>query len=83
MDIAAVTAAGGVRPPQELELGAILAIATLIEITTTSASRWAEPGHYHWRLTHVSPLPRPMRCRGQLGLWTAPAALSRYDDLAR
>lgn len=34
--------------------------------------RWAMAGQYHWRLSNVRRLPRPVPCRGALGLWTPP-----------
>jgi hypothetical protein len=36
---------------------------------------WAEPGVYHWRLSNVHPLPRPVVALGRLGLWQPPPAL--------
>lgn len=33
---------------------------------------WAMPAQHHWRLAHVRRLPRPVPCRGALGLWTPP-----------
>jgi len=35
-------------------------------------SEWAVPGQWHWQLTSVRPLARPVPCRGSLGLWQLP-----------
>lgn len=36
---------------------------------------WGEPEVYHWTLDDVTPLPEPVPCKGQLGLWRpTPAA---------
>ncbi len=33
-----------------------------------------EPKRYAWRLDNVRVLPRPIECKGALGLWTVPAS---------
>jgi hypothetical protein len=58
-----------------LPRGACLGVVTLTEIVTGHPSRWALPGHLHWVTTDpVAAFPKPLPCRGQLGLWTPPAA---------
>lgn len=41
--------------------------------TPCQCGPWAMAGQYHWRLRNVRRLPRPVPCRGALGLWTPPA----------
>jgi hypothetical protein len=57
-------------------LGTVIAVAELADICTAEVEGtrcdcgpWAEPGTYHWRLTEVRALPRPMVSLGWLGLW--------------
>lgn len=38
----------------------------------TGCSPWAVRGQWHIDLADVRPLARPVRCRGQLGLWRLP-----------
>ncbi|MBC6459189.1 hypothetical protein [Actinomadura sp. HBU206391] len=40
-----------------------------------SCGAWAEPGAYHWRLSNVHALPRPVVALGRPGLWQPPSAL--------
>lgn len=55
--------------------GAIVALATLDDCHPYSSgcctSRWADRdgGIWHWTLTDVRPLPKPVPARGRLGLW--------------
>ncbi|MFY1686438.1 hypothetical protein [Plantactinospora sp. WMMB782] len=47
---------------------------------------WAMAGQRHWKLTNVRRLPRPVPCRGSLGLWTPPADVlaaveAQYADI--
>ena len=65
-------------PP--LAYGAVIAVATLADITRNSGSQWAEPGAWHWHLTNVRPLAEPLPATGRHRLWPTPAALS--DRLA-
>jgi hypothetical protein len=34
---------------------------------------WAMSAQHHWKLANVRRLPRPVPCRGALGLWMPPA----------
>lgn len=55
-----------------------------------SCGSWAMPDQYHWRLRDVRRLPRPVSCRGALGLWTPPvepvdvlaAVEAQYPEMA-
>ncbi|MFH9426016.1 hypothetical protein [Streptomyces sp. NPDC017529] len=55
---------------------AVIAIATLTgchydDGGDPCCSDWAMPGHYHWTLADVVPLPEPiLGVCGQLGIWT-------------
>jgi hypothetical protein len=60
-----------------LALGAVIAIADLVDVCTTGATGcacgpWAVPSQRHWRLANVRPLPRPIPWKGALGLWRIP-----------
>lgn len=64
------------RVPEHLQApGRILAHATLADCHQAApgccASPWAEPfdGIWHWALTQVRALPRPVPAKGRLGLW--------------
>ncbi|MFJ6215065.1 hypothetical protein ACIQGZ_17275 [Streptomyces sp. NPDC092296] len=56
--------------------GAVIAVANLLdcheERRRRCCGRWAMPGMWHWRLSGVHALPRPVPAKGQLGLWTPP-----------
>ena len=65
-------------------LGAVVAVAELTGCHTryhicnptgipqTVCSDWAQWGQCHWLLANVRPLPRPVPCKGMLGLWRLP-----------
>lgn len=60
-------------------LGAIVAVAELMGICTSSAEQrgcdcgpWAIGGQHHWRLANPRPVPEPVPCKGRLGLWCLP-----------
>lgn len=53
-------------------LGAVIAVAELVDVTRGDSSPWAVPGEFHWRLANVRPLDEPVPCKGRLGLWTLP-----------
>jgi hypothetical protein len=56
--------------PDDLVSGAIIGVVDLIDCThTTSDSRWAEPGVWHWRLANPRAV-EPVFVRGQQGLFT-------------
>jgi hypothetical protein len=65
-----------------MTLGAVVAVAELVDICSESAplaasascecGPWAVRGQYHWRLANVRPLAEPIPCKGALGLWTLP-----------
>lgn len=73
-----------------LPLGAIVAVAALVQIDSTdslSRARWMSErelafgdysdGRYGWLLGCALPLREPIPCRGALGLWTVPPAIER------
>lgn len=70
------------RVPEHLQArGCVLAHATLADCHQAApgccASLWAEPfdGIWHWALTQVRALPRPIPAKGRLGLWRPGPAL--------
>lgn len=40
--------------------------------TEGCCARWGQPQVFHWELTNVVPLDRPVPCAGRLGLWVPP-----------
>lgn len=60
-------------------LGAVIAVAELTEVCAGGAGcacgPWAEAGSWHWRLSDVRPLPRPVVALGRPGLWEPRAGL--------
>lgn len=72
--------------------GSILAVADLVDChrSVGCCSPWGEssPNVFHWVLDDVRPLPEPVPCRGQLGLWrpdtdTLGAVLRQLAEVAR
>jgi hypothetical protein len=76
-----------IMPAWGLPLGAIVAVATLINCRNTSGSRceWVRdlsdqelafgdysPARYGWVLVQVRRLPEPVPCKGALSLWQLP-----------
>lgn len=69
----------------DLPLGAILAVARLVEVRRTNDwqpfSEWEQsfgnysPGRFAWVLMDVIKLASPVYCAGALGLWTVDADL--------
>jgi ASCH domain len=57
--------------------GAIVAVATLADCHPYDGqcTPWSDPDAWHWVLTNVRPLARPIKARGSLGLWTPPTDL--------
>lgn len=55
--------------------GAVIAVADLIRICTgddCECGPWAARDQYHWHLTNIVALCRPILARGHLGLWAMP-----------
>jgi hypothetical protein len=75
--------AAGWNPRDPLAtLGAVIAVADLSAVCTTAirgepcdCGPWAEPGTYHWRLTNIRALPRPIVAIGRTEPWLPPAIL--------
>lgn len=63
----------GVRNPtdDEIVLGAIIAIADLVDVVDHSRSRWFH-GPYGFVLDNIRPLKRPVGCSGALNFWVVP-----------
>lgn len=57
---------------QRFALGAIVAVAELVDITRAGPAPWAEPGQVHWLLAGVRPLAEPVPCRGWQNVWEVP-----------
>ncbi|MFJ8855219.1 hypothetical protein [Streptomyces sp. NPDC102437] len=62
----------------QLDQRAVIAVARIVDCHADDGecTPWSLPGHYHYVLTDVTPLPLPVpHERGQLGLWIPPAEL--------
>jgi len=58
-----------VRVPEEYDCGAIVAVARVAKVVTTSRSAWFSVP-LGWVLEDVTPVRKPIDCKGQLGLWS-------------
>ncbi|OEV14060.1 hypothetical protein [Streptomyces nanshensis] len=59
-------------PPPTLALSAVIAVATLTDCHPAAAgccAPWGEPGVFHWTLSDVVALDKPVPCPGRQGLW--------------
>jgi hypothetical protein len=63
--------AEGVALPTVVELphGALVGAVELLGCVRDSASRWAEPGCWHWQIRQSWALPEPIPMRGRQGLF--------------
>lgn len=68
----------GVHPGPDAR-GAIIGAATLagchydgVICHLKNCGPWAFPNAYHWQLTDVIALPKPIPAKGALGFWTPP-----------
>jgi len=65
--------AAGWNPADPLAaIGAVIATAELTDVCPGSPCEcgpWAEPDAYHWRLSDVRSLPRPIVALGRTDLW--------------
>ena len=70
------------RRPQPM--GAVIAVARLVGCHPDDGwcSLWSAAGQFHWQLTDVTPLARPLPYPGACGLWTPPAELLTARVLA-
>jgi hypothetical protein len=71
---------GRLRVPDlaSLDYSAICGIARVVDIVAKSRSKWFwQPDddsiNFGWVLADVSPLKKPIPCKGALGLWELPA----------
>lgn len=67
---------------KSLDYSAICGVARIVDITPKSRSKWFyryDDGtiNYGWVLADVTPLPKPIECKGALGLWTVPPKVLR------
>ena len=73
----------GIRIPDldSLDYSAVCGVARVTGIVSDSRSKWFwHPGegstNYGWLLADVTPLKRPIPCKGALGLWEVPAEIA-------
>jgi hypothetical protein len=62
--------------PDEMECGAVVAVARVAKVVTKSRSPWFS-GPLGWVLKDVVALRKPVECKGQLGLWNLPPRVER------
>lgn len=62
--------------PDEMECGAVVAVARVTKVVTASRSPWFS-GPLGWVLKDVVALRKPVECKGQLGLWHLPPGAER------
>jgi len=74
----------GHRVPElsTLDYSAICGVARVTDIVTKSRSKWfwrPDDGsiNFGWVLTDVTPLSKPIACKGALGLWEIPQEILR------
>ena len=60
----------GVQLPDEVATGAIVGMATIVDVVTQSTSPWFA-GEYGYVLSSPVALP-PIQCKGALGFWNFP-----------
>lgn len=65
---------GRATVPEQYDCGAVVAVARVAKVVTSSRSAWFT-GPLGWVLQDVRPLPNPIDCRGQLGLWNLSAGI--------
>jgi len=63
-------------PDAPVARGALVCTAIVGSPVTESDSPWFIPGNFGWPLIDVRRLPDPIPCKGRLGLWTLPEAVS-------
>jgi hypothetical protein len=75
---------GRLRVPDlaSLDYSAICGIARVVDIVSKSRSKWfwkPDDGsiNFGWVLADVTPLRKPIPCKGALGLWELPANVFR------
>ena len=69
-ELDAVEASCGVRPPAELDVGAVVALATVLGVVRLED----DGGYWSVVLGDVTQI-EPVECRGALGVWTVPPGL--------
>lgn len=62
------------RVPEAYDCGAIVAEARVENVVTSSRSVWFT-GPLGWVLEDVTPVRKPISCKGQLGLWNLPSSV--------
>jgi hypothetical protein len=66
-----------------LDYSAICGVARVTDIVTRSRSKWYDGPeregkiNYGWVLADVTPLEKPIPCKGALGLWEVPPPILR------
>jgi hypothetical protein len=76
----------GVPDLGTLDYGAICGVARLVDIVTSSRSKWFWPpadgaANFGWLLADVRALGTPIPCKGALGLWEIAPAV--FHELQR
>ncbi len=61
--------------PDDLSIGAVVAIAKLGDVTMGGEERWSVEEQYQWHWDDVIQLPEPILCKGRLRLWKVPVSI--------
>lgn len=61
--------------PSDILHGYLLGVAKLSDVIKHSNSKWFM-GEYGWCLSHITPLPKPIKCNGSQGLWYVGEAIT-------
>jgi hypothetical protein len=62
----------GLEVPADWQRGALIGVATLVDIIDVSDRPWAQPGQLHWFIADGRLWPEAILCRGQLGFFHPP-----------
>jgi len=52
--------------------GAVVAVARIEKVDRCYPKPWAAPGQWQWHLTDITPLAKPVPCRGHQKIWSLP-----------
>jgi hypothetical protein len=58
-----------VPPAAEIEVGSVVGVVLFSGWVRDSASRWAQPGKFHWLVSHAAELQMPVGHRGKQGIF--------------
>lgn len=71
-DVESIRETFGISVPSNLTRGALIGVASLVDVIDNSRSLWAEDGQFHWMLADAELWATPIPCRGQLRFFHPP-----------